>query len=228
MSFNSAINPYVKLVGTKPNLILSPENGRPTAGFYSQIRALAEGFAKTYIEIGSGSGIHLIKRAAADPANLYLGLEIRYKRVFRTAEKAEALGLKNLRVLQLDANYLAELFGPETIDGLYVLFPDPWDKRRWRKHRILSEKNLPRFESMLKPGAFLHYKTDHHEYFEETLAVANSRTNLVPIFATRDLYKETDSLDSIPSEFENLFKSKQLPICMVQLQKNRKNGCAAI
>lgn len=222
MAFNSAVNRYVELVSTKP-AIIAPSDAQPLTAIRAQINARIEGYRRIFIEIGSGSGAHLTAMAMADPEAYFIGFELRYKRCFKTAEKAERLGLPNLSIVQLNASHIPDLFENEQVDGFMVLFPDPWDKRKWRKHRILNPLFLSVLNSRLKPGGNLLYKTDHREYFDWILEVIQ-QSNLFEVRdLSFDLYASTLERKNIPSEFEKLFRYKGLPIYMVNMQKNRKN-----
>ena len=219
MGFNLATNRFVSLVGTKPELILRGSRcGLDPAASDLLIRKRRE-YSRIYVEIGSGSGGHIVEHARRDPEALFLGFELRYKRVFRTAEKAENLGLSNLLVVQLDASLLPSIFEPGSLDGIFVLFPDPWDKRRWKKHRILSPEFLRRAHALLRPGAFLHYKTDHGEYFEATVKVLEDLDLFTTRRLSRDLHSSAESLNNIESEFEKLFKSKRLPVHFIEVER---------
>jgi tRNA (guanine-N7-)-methyltransferase len=220
MPFNLLSNPFVALVDTKPELIL---RGNREQGLFDEsktkLNAALGSYRNVCVEVGCGSGGHLIERASRSPDTLFIGFELRFKRVFRTAEKAEERGLKNVLVIQHDASLIDSIFGVGSLTGLFILFPDPWEKRRWRKHRILSDSFLSSAAKLLKPGGILHYKTDHREYFEETV----KRLGAIPEFSvvrlSRDLHSDPQQSDNIESEFEKLFKSKQLPVFLCELSR---------
>lgn len=220
MPFNSIANPFVALVETKPDLILrgSRSVGLSTKG-QARLDAALANFTEIYVEAGSGSGGHLIECAARTPHALFIGLELRFKRVYRTAEKAEERGLKNILVIQHDASQLCSLFKPGSLSGIFVLFPDPWEKRRWRKHRILNDLFLDNAAELLKTGGMFHYKTDHPQYFEETVKKFDRRKDFAVLRLSRNLHQEEQNPGNIESEFEKLFKSKQLPIHLLELRR---------
>jgi len=162
--------------------------------------------------------MHLLKLAELHPETLCIGLEIRFKRAFKTAEKAERLGLSNVLVLRTDARCLTDLFKDGEVDAFFVNYPDPWDKRRWRKNRLLNETMLATMHRLLKPEGFLRYKTDHHEYFDSTLAILPS-AQWTPQRSTKDLLNSEWVEDNIATEFEYLFRSQQKPLCMIEVRK---------
>ena len=221
MAFNSAVNRYVELVDTKPHIIFRAEDGELSSEAHEALLAKQREFKRLFVEIGSGSGGHIIERAEKDPEALFVGIELRYKRVYRTAEKAEQRGLRNVVVIQIDAaNVLEVLFAPESIDGLFVLFPDPWDKRRWKKHRIVNENFLASAHRLLKADGFWQYKTDHGGYFKETEALLRASHLFVFEHLTEDLHGSSAPVENVESEFEKLFKYKRLPIYMLTAKKH--------
>ena len=213
MPLSSWKNQYVELASTIPDRLLSLSRNGIT---YDERTILAKKlgtFDRRIIEIGSGSGGHIIERAQQDPSTLYVGIELRYKRAFRTAEKAKHNGVENIFVIRADISQIVPVLEQFPLNGIYVNFPDPWAKRRWHKHRLLSEEFLKKMCELLHPGGFFSYKTDHVEYFEETVQLLNQLHNLQVLAASRDLYS-SDQLpeNNVKSEFELLFISQKLPV----------------
>ncbi len=220
MIFRPEINPYVELIKTKPDRILlgSERIGLSdnSLQFLLQKRSQFEKFA---IELGSGSGGHLVTHAQRSPGTLYVGSELRFKRVYRTAEKADELKLPNLIMCHVDARPFLTQLPNESCDTVFVLYPDPWDKQRWRKNRLMSGKTLHEILRVLKPGGMLEYKTDHHEYF----ASSSKEIKEISHFAVRETstnyLAELDITGNIESEFESLFKHQGLPLCLLRAEK---------
>ncbi|MFN5063351.1 MAG: tRNA (guanosine(46)-N7)-methyltransferase TrmB, partial [Pseudomonadota bacterium] len=164
-------NQYIQLVETKPQLIVAERDRQSPAQSRATVAAMREHFAGVYVEIGSGSGLHIIELAKQNPGILCVGLEIRFKRAFKTGEKAEKLGLSNVLIIRSDARCIGEIFKPGEVAAFFVNYPDPWDKRRWKKNRILNQEMLTTMHSLLAQEGFLRYKTDHHEYFHSTASL---------------------------------------------------------
>jgi tRNA (guanine-N7-)-methyltransferase len=210
MTFNWK-NPYIDKLETLPDLIIAGESTALTDEQISTLRHAVTTCERTYLELGSGSGAHLIGRARQDTSALYIGFELRYKRAFRTAEKAAQQTLQNILVARTTATLVPDIFTPGSIAGIYVNFPDPWAKKKWKKHRLLNEAFIQRLHPLLKESGFLSYKTDHQEYFEESASLfKNSKIFEVSEFTT-DLHRSEFSPDNVMTEFENLFVSKGLP-----------------
>jgi len=130
-------------------------------------------------EIGSGKGRFLISSAAANPALNYLGIEraMKYHRVIR--ERVERLALGNVRLLNSDAVHFVKTYVPPlSVQHYYILFPDPWPKKRHLKRRLVTQEFLGQLLKTLAPGGCIHYKTDFEDYFEQMLSVSRARPEL--------------------------------------------------
>lgn len=211
-------NQYIQLVTTKPSVIVPEHDRELPVQSRAKIDALKGNYQGVFVEIGSGSGMHLLQLAEQNPKVLCIGLEIRFKRAFKTGEKAERRGLSNVLVIRTDARYLKELFGEGEVSAFFVNYPDPWDKRRWKKNRILNDEMLLTMHRLLKTSGLLRYKTDHQEYFESTLKLVQS-----PSWALTkqsfDLLHSEWAEDNIPTEFECLFKSQQKNLHLLEVEK---------
>lgn len=212
-------NPYIDKLETLPEYIIACESNEISKDHAEQVQERIKQFSKIYVEIGSGSGMHLINRAAVDPESLYIGFELRFKRTFRTAEKAARDGLKNLVVIRTNAALIADLLPPKSLSGIYVNFPDPWAKKRWKKHRIINTDYLEVLHGLLHDEGFFSYKTDHREYFRSSLALLNSFPLFEVVAHTEDLHGSPYEQDNVHTEFEKLFISQGLSPCFLQAIK---------
>ena len=211
-------NQYMQLVTTKPGIIVAESDRELADNSRKEIQAIIGEFPECYVELGSGSGMHLIKLAARSPQALCVGLEIRFKRAFKTGEKAEGNELSNIRVLRTDARQIRHLFSPGQVSAFFINYPDPWEKRRWRKNRLINAELIQTMWDLLKPGGFIRYKTDHQEYFASTCPLLDSQKWEIQRHTT-DLLKSPYIDNNIPTEFEMLFKSQGKPLCLVEAVK---------
>jgi tRNA (guanine-N7-)-methyltransferase len=211
-------NQYIKLVGTKPKHIVAERDRESPAQSREIIAKLRPQHEELFVEIGSGSGLHLLELAKLNPQALCVGLEIRFKRAFKTGEKAERLGLSNVIVIRTDARFLSDIFNTEDVTAFFVNYPDPWDKRRWKKNRILNEEMIANMQKLLKPSGFLRFKTDHHEYFH-SVAELLQPPNWVSRKKSTDLLNSEWANGNIPTEFEYLFKSQNKQLCLLEVVK---------
>jgi tRNA (guanine-N7-)-methyltransferase len=219
MKFANWKNQYIDLAKTRPQFLLACEAGVMSDGEREQLGRRVAEFERRYCELGSGSGGHLVDLASRNQSTLCLGFEVRFKRAVRTAEKAEQLALKNLLVVRGDASQLGAVFSPESLDGVFVNFPDPWEKKKWKKHRLLKEEFLANIHRLLKPSGFLSFKTDHTEYFDSTHEIIRNQGLFNISRVTRDLHASEWQTGNIMSEFERLFCSQNLPVLYLECKK---------
>lgn len=118
------------------------------------------------LEIGCGHGHFLAAYAEAFPDRWCLGIDVSRDRIARAQRKARRLRAGRVRFLLADAaEFLAALPAGVTLREVFVLFPDPWPKRRHHKHRLLQPDFLTALARFCPPGARLHLRTDHEAYF---------------------------------------------------------------
>lgn len=209
-------NQYMQMVKTKPGFILAEEDRVDVSvEALEELRRRISDHQRVFVELGSGSGLHLLELARQNRDALCIGLEIRFKRAFKTGEKAERDGLSNLVVMRTDARQIRHMFGAREVDGFFVNYPDPWDKRRWLKNRLLNAELLATMAATLKPTGFLRYKTDHQEYFASTSSLLGEGGWRIHKHTT-DLLSSPWVEENIPTEFEYLFKSQGKPLCMLE------------
>lgn len=121
--------------------------------------------APLILEIGFGDGESLTAMAQAHPEADYLGIEVHRPGVGHALLRAEALELKNLRVMCADA---VEVLGKQLPDGclnqIQIFFPDPWPKARHHKRRLIQPLFVALLVRKLKPSGRLHIATDWKDY----------------------------------------------------------------
>lgn len=206
--FNKPKKNYNKYMFEMPNypnhLIYDSEIILSTKGKWS--KNLFKNNNDLYLEIGSGSANFTSTLANLNPNNNYLGVEIRFKRLIQAARKAERLNLKNLVFIKKMVNRLTEFIGENELSGLYINFPDPWEGEEHK--RILSEKLLEDLDIVLKKNGKIFFKTDHLNYYLDTLDLIKNSNKYDIVYNTDDLYSTDLVENNIKTEFEHLFLSK--------------------
>ena len=138
---------------------------RPGALDLSQ---LFERRAPVTLEIGFGNGEHLLRRAGAEPDRNFLGVEVHRPGIGHLLLAAEQVGLKNLRIVAHDAvEVLEQQIGPNSLDEVQLLFPDPWPKKRHHKRRLVQPTFINLLASRLAGGGRLYIATDWQPYAEQ-------------------------------------------------------------
>ena len=158
-----------------------PVEGAPAAAapIVLDLAAAFQRAAPTILEIGFGNGAHLHALAQQQPQHNFLGIEVHRPGVGHLLQQLAADAMDNVRVICADASEtLTHAIAPASFDAAYVLFPDPWPKKRHHKRRLLQTEFAALLVSRLKPGALLHVATDWEDYAHATLAVLSAFTEL--------------------------------------------------
>lgn len=115
------------------------------------------------VEVGFGSGRHLLHQAAANPDILFIGLEIHRPSIEQVLKQVAIQKLDNLLVLDYDARLFMELIPSNIVGKVYVHFPVPWDKKPHR--RVISTSFIKESRRVLKTGGSLELRTDSENYY---------------------------------------------------------------
>ena len=115
------------------------------------------------IEVGFGSGRHLIHQALSNPDILFIGLEIHRPSIEQVLKQISIQELDNLLVLDYDARLFMELVPSNIVDKIYVHFPVPWDKKPHR--RVISVSFIEESTRVLQVGGKLELRTDSENYY---------------------------------------------------------------
>ena len=164
-----------------------------------------------HVDLGCGDGLHLAALAAQYPGEKFLGIERLLHRA-RSATRTTS-HLENVGILRADTLFVVRhLFSAESIQAFYLLFPDPWPKRRHHRRRIVTPEFLVDLARALAPSGSLFVATDHTEYFERILQLA-TQSNL---FCVVDRPPEAEVSEST---FERRFREAGIPIHRLELRK---------
>jgi len=166
---------------------------------------------KVHLEIGCGSGRYLIEWALANPQDIFIGVELRYKRLVLAAKKMEHQNIKNILLMRERGEFLHEYMPNNSMDCMHINFPDPWSKKSRRKNRILSAEFLSVMLPLFRSNGELLFKTDHLEYFETVTEILQQLKTYKIVEHTSDLHNSEYNENNILTEFEMLFKSKGNP-----------------
>jgi len=154
------------------------------------------------VELGSGDGSFLAQWAQAWPDRNFLGVERLLGRLRKLDRKAQRAGLTNVRLLRIEAGYFLEfLLTPGSVQALHVYFPDPWSKRKQRKHRLVNARFPELAARILAPRGVVYLRTDDADYFSQ----------MQEVFAARPQFeacRTPDQLASVQTDFERDFRAR--------------------
>lgn len=117
-----------------------------------------------WLEIGFGGAEHLIWQAEHHPGIGIIGCEPFEEGVVKALAAIDSKGLRNVRVHADDARPLLRWLPEGSIGRAFVLFPDPWPKKRHAKRRLVAPPLLDLLARALRPGAELRIGTDIGDY----------------------------------------------------------------
>ena len=137
--------------------------------------APSSGFAdpqarETWLEIGFGGGEHLAAQARTHRDVNIVGCEPFVNGMAKLLAAIGQEGLDNIRVWDDDVTRLLPTLPDGSFDRVYILYPDPWPKRRQRKRRLVSDEMLDMLARVMRPGAELRFASDIDDYIGWVLA----------------------------------------------------------
>ncbi len=124
---------------------------------------------EVWLEIGFGSGEHLLWQAEHHKDVGFIGCEPFLNGVGTLLGAIEDRGIETIRVHDGDAREVLDWLPDASIGRLFVLFPDPWPKKRQLKRRLISPETTAAFARVLGPGGELRFASDSGEYTAQTL-----------------------------------------------------------
>ena len=154
---------------------LLPRYGLPYAAHSIDFDAAFGRKAPTVLEIGFGMGETTAAIAASRPDVNFLGVEVFLAGVGALLKRIDEQQLANVRVIHHDAvEVLRDMIPPDSLAGVHIYFPDPWQKKRHHKRRLIAQPFVGRLASHIAPGGYLHCATDWEDYAVQMLEVLSN------------------------------------------------------
>jgi len=157
------------------------------------------------VELGCGDASFLVEYARRNPGKNFIGVERLLGRISKLDKKGRRAGLQNLRGVRIESSYFLQyLLPPNSASTLHIYFPDPWPKKKHRRHRLINEKFPVLARNALVAGGKIYLRTDDKDYFAQMTEVFG---------ASREFQKvETpDELAEVPTDFEREFNARRIP-----------------
>jgi len=165
--------------------------------------------APLHVDLGCSDGSFLCELAQRHPHRNFLGIEKLVGRVAKACRKMAELD--NVRVINVESSYAVRYLLPEnSVETFYLLFPDPWPKRRHHRRRIVQPEFVDSIHRALEPAGFFRVATDQADYFQkmQRLVLSDPRFNKI------------DTADALPlTKFERRFCERGVPIYRLTLRK---------
>ena len=135
-----------------------------------KIPTLLKKYNKINLEIGFGKGEFLADLASSKKDSLNIGCEPYIAGVVSLLQKIKHHDIKNIMIWPDDARLLLTKIENHSIDNIYILFPDPWPKRRQHNRRLINASFIELLTEKLKCNGTIFIATDHHDYADWILS----------------------------------------------------------
>ena len=122
-----------------------------------------------WLEIGFGGGEHMIHQATQNPDVGFIGCEPYINGVAMLLGKIREAGAENIRIHPGDARDMFDVLPAQSVSKAFLLYPDPWPKKRHHRRRFVTQEHLVPLHGVMKPGAILRVATDIPDYVRQTL-----------------------------------------------------------
>ena len=166
--------------------------------------------APLHVDLGCGDGSFLCALAQRTPEENFLGIERLLGRIRSATRKATQIG--NVRLLRMESSYAVRYLLPTgSVETFYLLFPDPWPKRRHWQRRIVTGDFLCAIGRALTESGTFRIATDHLDYFENIKETAGANPDF--------LVSESVDADLPLTEFGQKFRAQGIPIQWLELRK---------
>lgn len=150
--------------------------------------------AKRVLEIGFGHGDTLLSMAKNNPNCDYLGIEVHEPGVASVMLGIIENQLTNIRVIQGDAvKILLEKIPDRAFSRIHLYFPDPWQKKRHHKRRIVQPEFIALLKDKLDDHGVLHFATDWQNYAEHMMTVLSNAEGFKNVFGEQQ-YADNEKL----------------------------------
>ncbi|MDE5545569.1 MAG: tRNA (guanosine(46)-N7)-methyltransferase TrmB [Malacoplasma sp.] len=191
-----------KLFNNKDYYISAP---RSYKGFWNEF--IFKNNNPIEIEIGSGKGIFIFQKALKNPNINFVAIDKYPTILSKLINKLNNIEkINNLKIIDIDAKNLSEIFEENEINKIYLNFLDPWPKKHHEKFRVTNSYFLSIFLKLLSPNGLIEFKTDNIDFFNYSLSsIRNQNLNL--IFGTKNLYN-LDNIDNVQTEYEKKWIKK--------------------
>lgn len=164
-----------------------------------------------HIEYCSGNGSWIAEKAMQSCDINWVAVEKRFDRTRKIWSKVKNEKVDNLVAVCGDGQVVTHhYFCDESVDAIYINFPDPWPKTKHHKNRIINEEFLKSVCRVLKHGGSLTFVTDDADYSDYAIGQFEKNGSFVSQFGDKNYSEEMSGYGS--SYFEDLWRSKGLKI----------------
>lgn len=175
---------------------------------------------KISIEFCSGNGEWIVQKAKDDPEGTWIAVEKNFSRVRKIWSKTKNHDLQNLLIVYGCGQVFAKSYLPiEKVATVYINFPDPWPKKRHKKHRIMNIEFLQSLERLLITSGTMFFITDSFSYLETVVKLFTQSPSKWKALLPDPFYSTSYYPEYGTSWFGELWKNKGKDIFCTSFQK---------
>ena len=171
-----------------------------------------------WMEIGFGAGEHLAYHASNNPDIGFLGIEPFINGMASLLSKLEREDLKNVRLLNDDVRLLLSNLASNSLGRVFILFPDPWPKKKHRRRRLFSNALLDKLSQQMRSHAELRFASDNMCYIRDVLEVVSNRNDFI-WEPRRSKDWEKPPSDAIETRYESKARKAGQPCVYLSFRK---------
>ncbi len=207
--FENYMNPYLnKAKDMRESVLTIEELKKKWPAIFPKEREII-------IDFGCYYGKFTVELAEKNPEFNILGIDIKYKRVVKTAQLIIDKKLDNALTLIANGLEMLQSIPACSIKGICFFYPDPWPKKRHQRFRVLTSELFSLLNKKLKNNGFIWIKTDNADYYNELCEIKEI-----------NLFQKLANIDSVLAEssyksnFEMIFNNQNKNQYSLILQKN--------
>ncbi|MBW8865588.1 MAG: tRNA (guanosine(46)-N7)-methyltransferase TrmB [Verrucomicrobia bacterium] len=157
------------------------------------------------VELGCGDASFLVEYARQNPGINFIGVERLLGRIQKLDKKGRRTGLINTRGVRIESAYFLEyLLPPHSAAALHIYFPDPWPKKKHRRHRLINERFPALAQKALAKNGTVYLRTDDTDYFQQMNEVFDAAKEFEKV-------ETLAALAEITTDFEREFNAQGIP-----------------
>jgi len=175
------------------------------------------------LELACGKGEFTVAGATRSSEHNFIGIDIKGNRMHRGAKYCLDNGLNNARFLRTRIDFITSFFATAEVSDIWIIFPDPQPQKNRARKRLTGPMFTDRYKQVLKPGGFVHLKTDNANFYAFTMEMIERQGFKVDV-CNEDLYGQPrdsridDKVYETQTHYERLFLAEGKKMHYVRFQ----------
>lgn len=170
-----------------------------------------------HVELGCGRGSFIAQLAERNPKINYIAVDIHPELLVYVLRKVNERDLDNVKMIPMYIEKIADVFGWDEVEKIYINFCNPWPNKRHHKRRLTHPNFLKAYKTFLKNKGEIWFKTDDAPLFADSLEYFQAE-GFEDVYKTTDLHR-SDFKGNIKTEYEEKFCEQGVKIKFAQFRK---------